>query len=209
MPKTAIGLMAKFPQAGMVKTRLAATVGSDRALRIYEKLLQSILDTCAGLSADQFLRSIYVTPLEFVPVFAERYPGLDLYRAQSGADLGERMQQALDELLDCPGVDAAMLIGADIPDLSAELIARATTLLGAADLVLGPTVDGGYYLIGMTRLHRELFTGVEWGSAEVLSATRTKAEQLGLRLALLPELRDLDEAGDLEYFSEYRAMVEP
>lgn len=209
MSRTAVGLMAKFPRAGMVKTRLAATVGPALALRIYEKLLQSILDTCMTLLPDQYLRSVYVTPLEYVETFAERYPGLELYRAQSGTDLGERMQQALDELLDCPDIDAAMLIGADIPELSEKLIERAATQLRASDLVLGPTVDGGYYLIGMSRLHRGLFHGVEWGSSEVLSSTLAIAEQLNLTVALLPKLRDLDEAGDLEYFSEYQQVVEP
>ncbi len=209
MPKSAVGLMAKYPQSGIVKTRLAATVGPERALRVYEKLLQSILDTCTGLPADQCLRSVFVTPLELVQPFARRYPGLDLYRAQSGADLGERMRQALDELLDHPGVGAAMLIGADIPELSVQLINRATALLGTADLVLGPTVDGGYYLIGMTRLQAGLFTGIEWGSAEVLATTLAIAEQLELHVAMLPELRDLDEADDLEYFPEYQRVVEP
>jgi rSAM/selenodomain-associated transferase 1 len=95
------------------------------------------------------------------------------------------------------GMTAGVLIGSDCPELNAPLMAEAFQLLRQHDLVLGPALDGGYYLIGVRRLIPELFTGIPWSTAEVLQQTLSIAQQLGLTVAKLPLLSDVDRPEDL------------
>jgi hypothetical protein len=95
------------------------------------------------------------------------------------------------------GMNSVVLIGTDCPDLNASLLAQAFQALKQHDLVLGPAEDGGYYLIGLRRLIPELFTGISWSTAEVLQQTQSIAQRLGLAVAYLPLLSDVDRPEDL------------
>jgi len=119
--------------------------------------------------------------------------------AQRGADLGARMAHLAAELL-ADGHRAALLIGSDLPTLPAAHLTEASRALapGAADLVLGPAEDGGYYLIGLARPAPALFEGIAWSTAGVLEATRARARGLGLREHLLPPWYDVDTPADLD-----------
>jgi rSAM/selenodomain-associated transferase 1 len=119
-----------------------------------------------------------------------------VYRRQSEGDLGDRMASAFQASF-AAGMTAGVLIGSDCPDLNASLMAEAFQLLRQHDLVLGPALDGGYYLIGLRRLIPELFTGIPWSTAEVLQQTITIAKRLGLAVAKLPLLSDVDRPEDL------------
>ena len=119
-------------------------------------------------------------------------------RTQTGADLGERMYFAMEQTLD--NYRHVMLAGSDCIDLAvADLDLAREKLVEGYDVVLGPSLDGGYHLIGLSRLYRELFTGIEWGTDRVLQDTRERVAQLDLKLYELPERRDLDRPEELKY----------
>lgn len=201
MPDCAVGLMTRYPQLGRVKTRLAADIGDQEALRVYLELLGRAVKVVDDLDKTRFVRTVFVTPSEQIEQFADEYPGLDHYQSQANGDLGARMKHALKTLLDMPGVQRAILIGTDIPELSSDIVMQASAALENHDCVFGPTFDGGYFLIGMRRVHERLFQGVAWGTASVLSESLAIADKAGLTVQLLTQLRDLDDSDDLKQLS--------
>ena len=182
-------VFARAPVLGKVKTRLATDIGAERALRVYRQLLQSALKR---LSVCPCPKVLYADDLGLEDSAAGH--GMAL-RRQSGADLGERMAGALHECL--RDSRAVVLVGVDIPPLDAAYVESAFEKLESSDLVLGPTEDGGYCLIGMTRSAPSLFDNMPWGSENVCALTIAKAERAGLRVSLLPVLWDVDRASDL------------
>lgn len=205
MRKVAIGLMAKHAEIGQVKTRLAKDIGERKALAVYELLLgNAVLSVC---DLNLFLRVAFVTPSHMCDPFSKRYDQFDECRPQQGTDLGQRMRQALSDLLGGKDIDRAILIGADIPGISTEIIAEAAELLEDNDLVLGPTYDGGYYLIGIKRMCEDLFAKIEWGGAEVLKKTLAAAKRNRLAVAQLGILHDVDELSDLKKFDHLVKFV--
>jgi uncharacterized protein len=203
MPDFAIGLMAKYPEPGKVKTRLAEDIGNDEAYRIYLKLLCNAFKLCVDLDSNRFHRTIFVTPESKKSLFEENFSELENVYVQHGNDLGERMLNALTTLLNGRDVKSAILIGADIPDITVKLIDQAVTLLAQNDIVLGPTCDGGYYLIGMNVAHEELFHNFQWGTSEIFNQTIVICNSLNLMVGVLPKLRDLDVLEDLKFFEDY------
>lgn len=203
MPEITVVLMARYPEPGQVKSRLASHIGDPGALQVYESLLARAVNAVTSLDANRFSRAVAVTPASCSDLFAEEHLDFDLVVPQVEGDLGRRMHSALDLFINKKSMSACILIGADIPRLSIEVIEEAAIRLAAADLVLGPAVDGGYYLIGMNKMHPELLEGIEWGTSTVLERTLEKARVSGLTVALLHELRDLDNADDLEHFRSF------
>ena len=186
-----LAIFARVPVHGRVKTRLAKTVGADSALRVYEALLAATLQELApGKGA--FEPEIWVDG--DLDAFAgwQRQSGVSGLGfplvAQGGGDLGKRMFRTFDD-----GV--RVLVGTDIPELTANYVERALGALRTSDVVLGPTEDGGYCLIGMNSPRPELFDGIRWGSADVVASTLAAAG--GSRVELLDTLWDVDDAGDL------------
>jgi rSAM/selenodomain-associated transferase 1 len=118
------------------------------------------------------------------------------YRSQTGEDLGQKMRAAFAEGFD-GGATAIVLIGTDCPGLDRQTILEAFDHLNSVDLVLGPARDGGYYLIGLTRLYPKLFEGIAWGTERVLANTIKIATELNLSVAYLHELNDIDRPEDL------------
>ena len=129
-------------------------------------------------------------------------------RHQRGADLGERLASAFAELLAGPG-DRAVVMGSDCPDLSPALLGEAFAALGDHDLVLGPVGDGGYYLIGLRRPVPDLFEGVSWGTDRVLAQALERAQRMGLSVATLGMLDDIDTPEDLVRFVARRCVSPP
>ena len=186
-----LAIFSRVPVRGRVKTRLAKAVGADSALRVYAALLAATLKELApGKGA--FEPEIWVDgDLDAFAGWQHQsgVSGLGFpLVAQGGGDLGERMSRAFDD-----GV--RVLVGTDIPQLTANYVERALVALRTCDLVLGPTQDGGYCLIGMNSPRPELFDGIRWGSADVLTSTLCAAG--GSRVELLDTLWDVDDAGDL------------
>lgn len=188
-------IFARAPVAGTVKTRLAASIGAEAAAQLCRELLRGTVDRALGARLAPL--DLYVAPdtaHPFVRALAQRLPVT--LRQQRGADLGERMYAALQHALG--DSDFAVLIGTDCPVMTGDYLHQACRELQAGtDLVVGPAEDGGYVLIGARRACRELFDAVPWGSAEVLQATRERAQALRLRYAELATLWDLDTPADL------------
>lgn len=191
MKDTAIIIFQKKPERGKVKTRLAKTIGEAKALEVYRLLLQHTHEQIALLDYDIF---VYFEN-EIDPAFVgnQRYVGA----LQEGGDLGQKMMNALDEVL-AQGYPNAIVIGSDCPGLDAELLEQAIHNLSSSDLVIGPAKDGGYYLIGMGKLHESLFKNIPWSTHQVFKMTSDEAKRLKLRVSLLRELADVDVYEDLD-----------
>lgn len=191
--KRGVIIFVKNPVRGKVKTRLAKEIGEDKALEIYKKLLQKTIETAAGVNqADrQVWYSEYADQHDFID------PLLFRKRVQRGADLGERMENAFATLF-AEGYSRVVIIGSDCPGLTTEQIGHAFTLLESEPLVVGPARDGGYYLLGMNRLHKRLFDQVPWSTNQVLEETLKRAEAAGIRVGMLAPLYDIDTLDDLK-----------
>ncbi len=183
---TLVLVICKAPRKGHVKTRLAATVGDDAAYHMYAAMMAHVFSELARTNVE--VLPVVDGPRELVQA------GTIQPLVQRGDDLGERIINAL---VDAPASERVLVIGTDMPFIDADLIASAESALDVADVVIGPCVDGGYYLIGMRRVHEELFEGIPWSTADVLASTIGRCAELGLTPHLLPLLRDVDTLDDL------------
>ncbi len=195
-------IFAKAPVPGRVKTRLAAAVGPEIAARFYKVLGSMVVKQVGG--------GAHETVVCFDPPDAEAevraWLGPELkYRAQSEGDLGDRMDDAVRQAL--VGGGSAVVIGTDAPDVDASTVSGAFAALGDHDLVLGPAEDGGYYLIGLNRPNSTLFQGIPWSTDRVFEVTVELATRAGLRIHLLPTLRDVDRLADVP--ESLRYVLEP
>ena len=175
-----------------MKTRLAAGIGEDRAARLYDGFVRDLAGRFAAAGPEL---SWGVAPPD--PGFAEHFgvPPETCF-VQEGDDLGARMLSALEGAL-CEEGSRCVLIGSDVPHLPAERVAQAFFELESADMVLGPALDGGYYLIGMGQPH-DVFSGMTWSVDSVRAETQARAAARGLSVALLDEEFDVDEIEDLD-----------
>lgn len=193
--KTAIGVMARAPSSPG-KTRLQAALSPSRLLALRTALLADTLETvCAFPLADVV---VFVTPPGADAEIRALAPRALPVVAQEGDDLGARMQHACEELIERRGYASAMLIGTDAPLLtSAHLDEAATLLRTRGGVVLGPADDGGYYLIGLTRVFAPLFEGIAWGTDTVLMDTMAIADRLRIDACLIRGAYDVDTNDDL------------
>jgi rSAM/selenodomain-associated transferase 1 len=194
--RAAILVFAKAPVAGKVKTRLIPALGEQGAAGLHRRLTRRAL--AAALRSRLGPVILFCAPDTRHGFFRQMKGDLGVpLRSQKGADLGERMHHALSFALSRHA--AALLIGSDCPGIDAEYLRQAACSLNSADvpLVLGPAGDGGYVLIGARRLHRRIFTGVPWGSGQVLEVTRARLRELGWGWHELAPLEDVDRPQDL------------
>jgi len=189
-------VFVRAPVPGTVKTRLARSVGSEAASLIYRQMVQRcIANACA---AHPGAVELVCTPDATHPFFAEcvRRHGVTIGVQREG-DLGERMSEALRGAL--AAASAALLMGSDVPAISADdLRAAAAALQAGQDAVICPTEDGGYGLIGLRRHDPRVFEAVAWSTPAVLDQTRSAFSRLGWNWTELPLRWDVDEAADLE-----------
>jgi rSAM/selenodomain-associated transferase 1 len=196
----ALLLFARFPRPGAVKTRLAETIGHEAAKEFYRLCAEHVFDQSAILSCsvDRFVFYSDANERDEMETWVGPHFRLE---AQTGADLGERMGNAFRSVFS-RGVRKAVLVGTDVPDLSASIIDDAIRSLDSYDVVIGPCHDGGYYLVGMKELHHEIFVDIPWSTDAVLERTQERINSLGLTLNLLPTLADIDTAEDLRSWIE-------
>ncbi len=195
-PRVALAIMAKAPRPGEVKTRLCPPLSPAEAAELYRCFL---LDKVAQVrSIDGATAVLAFTPDTDRHTFETLAPGVSLL-AQRGDDLGSRLLNGLDELLR-GGHVAALAIDSDTPTLPTDFLRQAIDLVvePGVDVVLGPTEDGGYYLIGMRTAWPSLFAAMPWSTAEVFPETIRRAEAQGLRVACLPCWFDVDRGDDLD-----------
>ena len=195
---TALIVFAKAPIPGEVKTRLCPPLDPDEAASLHGTLVLDAVERAKGLAG----ASLYVAGAPdlahpFFKVLEGRY-GAKLL-PQRGPDLGARMKWAMQDAFE-QGAEDVLLTGTDLPTLPRARLMESLTLIKKHDVVLGPTADGGYYLIGLRKMVPALFEGIGWSTASVFADTKKKIEDAGLSLGLLPECRDLDTLEDLKVF---------
>lgn len=182
-------IFIKNPQLGKVKTRLAATVGDEKALSIYKQLLHFTQKLALSLKVNRAL--FYSDELILDDDWSN-----DTFQknVQEGNDLGERMKNAFQKVLQTN--KKAIIIGSDCAELTSEILENAFEALEKNDFVIGPAKDGGYYLIGMNYFEPSVFENIEWSTEEVLPKTLEKINSLGKNVFLLPALSDTDNEED-------------
>ena len=189
-----LGLFARVPVAGRVKTRLAPALPLHLARDLYRGLLADAIEVVIAARVEE--RTLFVAgETEVGEAMIAAPPGFRV-EPQIGDDLGARLEHAFGRLL-ADASDRAVIIGADCPALEPAIIDRAFTALGRADVVLAPARDGGYALIGLARRSPQLFRGIDWSTDRVLGQTLERAGAAGLRVEQLETLDDLDTAEDL------------
>jgi len=196
--KQTLVLFIKAPIVGQVKTRLQPDLSPDKAVKVYKAMVMDLLEMLSQLNIPIVL---HYTPADSEDLIRNWLGQTYSFNPQQGDDLGSRMSHALTSTFN-EGVDQAILIGSDIPELNAEIIQTAFQKLDENDLVIGPTLDGGYYLIGINRPRPELFTGIHWSTETVFSETLTVARSLDMDVAELEPLSDIDFPNDLKALLE-------
>ncbi len=188
-------VFAKNPIRGTVKTRLAKSVGDEKALEVYLELLDITKKVLLKTSAD---KEVWMSKnIDENDLWND--PGI-VKRIQSGDDLGDRMSNAFKYAINEKGYNKVVVIGSDCPEITSEIINSAFTSLDKKEVVFGPASDGGYYLIGMNNYHPELFTGIKWSTSAVLDSSVQKLKEEGTSFSLLKELSDVDTYEDWERF---------
>ncbi|MDQ2656813.1 MAG: TIGR04282 family arsenosugar biosynthesis glycosyltransferase [Bacteroidota bacterium] len=189
--KSLLIIFYRNPRLGAVKTRLAATLGKERALAIFQKLALHTKNITARLVMDKAV--FYSDVVEQDDVWP---PSAFLKLEQNGADLGERMKNAFANGFDM-GYDTISIIGTDCHELTGAIIDQAFESLASVDAVVGPAADGGYYLLGMRKFYPALFNGKQWSTDTVLKETVEDFESMGLTYSKLQVLHDVDRKEDL------------
>ena len=185
---------AKVPRPGRVKTRLAAAIGDTEAASLYRVMGRRVLD---GVRGGDYRLVAYIDPANELARARDWLgeTGID-FKPQAGDDLGERLADAFRR--EFQRARHVCAIGTDAPAVDRRVVERAFTELSNNDLVLGPALDGGYYLIGLSGYQPELFRGVPWSTERVMAETLARARALVLRTATLEPLPDIDTVEDLE-----------
>jgi rSAM/selenodomain-associated transferase 1 len=187
--------MARAPTSGG-KSRLIGELGTLDGSGLRAALLRDTLAAVAPIDAQ---KAVLYTPRDGAGEIQRMTPFDALFLAQRGATLGERMSHGVSDLL-ARGFGRVVLVGSDLPTLPAAYVVDGLERLAGhhtQSLVLGPSDDGGYYLIGLTQVYDELFAGMPWGTAEVFHRTQEAARALRLTVELLPRWYDVDRAADL------------
>lgn len=191
MNKSALIIFVRNTIYGQVKTRLAKTIGNEKALLVYHELLRHTRTISSCLDCDKFV------------FYSDQIAADDLWdspaydkQLQLGDDLGQRMRNAF-ELVFRNGYEKAVIIGSDCYELDEQKIIKAFKLLETTTSVVGPATDGGYYLLGLTDLIPEIFDNVAWSTSAVCNQTIAILEDLSRSFLLLEPLNDIDEEKDL------------
>jgi uncharacterized protein len=189
-------MFVKSAARGMVKSRLAASVGEDVALDLYKCFISDLMEILTR-SGHPF--KIFFYPPESRQDIALWLGNEHALVPQKGDDLGERMRNSF-ELVFSEGFEHVLLIGSDIPDLPNQFIDEALAALRDYDAVVGPSHDGGYYLIAFTRHNflSQVFSGITWGTPEVFEQTMGILQKANLSVHTLPVWRDIDTIADLK-----------
>lgn len=188
----ALIVFLKHPTPGRVKTRLAAALGAEDAAAVYRVLAEEVM---RRTRSPRLRRLAFHAPDATRAEMDAWLPGED-WHVQQGADLGERMRRAFDAAFGL-GADRVAIVGTDLPELGAAEVLAATAALERAEVVLGPSRDGGYYLLALRHPAPGLFEDVPWSTDAVLGTTLERARTLGLSVHRLEPRSDIDTPRDL------------
>lgn len=195
MNKSLVIIFVKNSIPGTVKTRLARSIGNQNAFDVYNLLVDLTRKTVKSLDVD---KQVYFSE----NIEEGQWNGFGK-EVQQGADLGERMKNAFQNGFN-KGYERIVLIGSDLPDISPILIEKALHNLGQKALVFGPAQDGGYYLIGMSKLYSRVFENKPWSSATLLENTLDELQKESITYSLLETLNDIDTLEDLQASAFYK-----
>jgi hypothetical protein len=192
MSESCLIIFAKNPLLGKVKTRLASSVGEEKALEIYRILLRKTRDVSKQVDID---RVVYYSDF----INCEDLWDSEFFqkRKQRGKSLGERMLHAFEDQFD-EGHSKCIVIGTDCFELEPEIIEEALDSLDRYDAVIGPANDGGYYLLGMKKTYRSFFENKPWSTDEVFEQTIEDFQEAGIQYCVLTKLVDVDIESDLD-----------
>ncbi|MBM2841996.1 MAG: hypothetical protein HW412_2524 [Bacteroidetes bacterium] len=195
----ALIIFAKMPRPGEVKTRLGKTMGMHEAARVYAELAERTFQVGRDLGRQGCKVFLFYDPSASETNVRDWVKEEFLFIPQQGDTLGERMHHAFDVTFQ-QGTERTVIVGTDIPDLELALLQEAFDMLGSHDVVVGPTTDGGYYLLGMKPPTKDIFSGIAWSTPVVYADTVRRIGRLGLSLSVLRELVDIDTE---ESYNEY------
>ena len=205
-PAPVLVIFARAPERGRVKTRLAAAIGDDAALACYRALGARVV---AAVQGPGWRTVVAHTPADAAPAVGAwldpEGAGALAYAPQAHGDLGARMRVAVERAA-AEGAPQVVVVGTDCPDVDAAVVSEALAALGTADVVLGPALDGGYYLVGVRapvdRACAALFEGVPWSAPDTLAVSLARAAAEGLAVAQLTPRRDVDTEDDWRWWRD-------
>jgi rSAM/selenodomain-associated transferase 1 len=184
-------VFVKAPRLGTVKTRIARTAGAERACAIYREMVATVLQKFASIRGAQLRFAPDDAPDEIKPWLRDDW----IAAPQGTGDLGERLQRAFAESF-AYGAERVVIVGSDCPEVKSGDVRTAWKELKSHELVIGPAIDGGYWLIGLRAPQPELFRAIAWSSNQVLAQTLAQAKLIGLSVQLLRILSDIDTEED-------------
>ena len=203
MADTALVIVARYPEVGTTKTRLARAFGNEETVQLYRAFLTDLAHKFAGQPAFDLHWAYTPCEVEYAAFMAGLAPSLVCHMhffLQEGDGLGERLHNAFRRMY-ALGYERTVVIGSDSPHIGTDTIKEAVRALDKADVVLGPAEDGGYYMIAMHRPH-DVFQGIPMSTSAVLRMTVELAQRQGLEVNLREPLFDVDELPDLERLAQ-------
>ncbi len=200
--KKSLIIFTRYPEIGTTKTRLIPAIGADNACNLQRLMTENTLKKANKLR-EKIEIEINIYFLGGSLNLIKQWLGNDYnYYSQEGEDLGLKMFHAFLESFN-EDYSRVVLIGTDCPDLDENILNTAFDQLDHYDLVIGKAEDGGYYLIGLNKLNKELFININWGTDSVFQTTVAIASRLNYSIYKLPVLRDIDRTEDLEYYYQH------
>lgn len=189
-------VFVKYPEAGRVKTRLAQSIGSDPAARLYREWVEICVQRYRSLPNTQL--TLFFDPIDKEEMFRQWLGNTIGYLPQPQGDLGHKLSYGFASLL--KENRRAIALGTDSPDLPLDYLRQAADDLQQHDVVIGPAEDGGYYLIGLSRWLPELFVNIPWSTKVVFEETMKRIQEHKLRCQILPTWYDIDTLADWERY---------
>jgi uncharacterized protein len=189
-------VFSRYPEPGKTKTRLIPALGARSAARLQHAMTTHILSVASEVAAQRELSVEVRFDGGTEALMRDAFGDAFAFCLQGTGNLGERMQRCMAEGFSF-GIDRLVIVGADVPAIDADNLSRAFESLREHDVVIGPALDGGYYLIGLRRPIAGVFEGIEWGAETVCADTLCRCEEMGLNVHQLPILSDVDRPEDL------------
>ncbi len=206
---TEVIIFTRFPEAGTTKTRLIALLGSEKAARLQKVMTEKLFAAAEAIPATLGSRLTICFSGGSKTLMAA-WLGNHRYLKQKGETLGDKMEHAFREVFK-EGAEQAILVGSDIPSIDTPLLSRAVVLVQENEVVIGPTWDGGYYLIGFNKTHAKeiysaIFHDIAWSSESVFETTMQKLTALKIAPVVLPRQHDIDVPEDLQFVAQWKLL---
>ncbi len=196
-------VFAKDPIPGRVKTRLTPRITPDEAAKLYKAFVLDIVNNVRKLERNRIDNvTVAYTPVDAEMVFRKLVDHPVNFLPQKGDNLGERMRNAFNQSF-AEGAKRVVIIGTDSPTLPTSYIQKAFDVLKKVPVVIGPTFDGGYYLLGLSKQNDNIFDDVEWSTSRVFKQTLTRIKSLNMQVYVLPPWYDVDTPEDLEFLKSH------